>query len=1094
MSPVNDKITIDAAKRAQFEILFEEFLEVYPPTEGGRNHIERYEPSRGEAQENFEQIVEAAERGEDITDKVLLKLLPYGNTSTNREKGAWTPLAPAIQGDLQKWYEAQGWTDPGDWPHVAQAILDFVRRCNDNPKDLEAACKAFDDLPYTTGFQTGMLTPILNALRPEEFLLINNKSRDTINHFAGTSHSQKLREYPETNATGWALIQEFAPVMHRFDMPDLRDSDLFDMFSHWLVAVKGFNFRPVRYWKIAPGEKAWNWDACLEGGFIAIGWDELGDVSEMEKSEFDERLEALDAEYPDGGWNKFGAGQVWTFAHEIQEGDRVVANRGTTEVLGIGTVLGAYEFVPDERHGHRLPVTWDDLTPRRVNEGGWRSTLVKLDRDKFETIRNAMPFEADNDLAEPFSRIFEDREEAEWAFDLLEETLQRLGVTDASDKRFSLTLRHNGQALHLNFGNWAVMVFYASGDSSYRVGIALIEDQVDVEGDIRRWRDFAQDDDEPGIRLLGLPIQTVRPLEGTLREVYENTLVHIAKRFEHWKASPYRKYGVPEIEAAIFDPEKRSALLTHGITEPLSEVGYFTSRTFELLEDLHEDPTAAYYMDHKDAFEAHLLEPFKRLFHDVAERLPPAISNVMETERWLFSRIPKNDFGQGGAWDFYWGAFYPKGSKRTQDAQLSLWINHERLEFGFYIGDYGAEQRQRFLRQCREHYQALNSALGDTLSSDDIVFGRHKDIVVNADGTVESTLDLTWQEWLQHPDQADFDVSVVLLRDEVLACSEDELANRIAQIYERFFPLVLLAIEDDPLVAIDDYLDLDDPEKLKRNPVYSIARCAEESFFDEATLAQWVRAIERKKQAILYGPPGTGKTYLAERLAKHLIGGGDGFSEVVQFHPAYAYEDFIQGLRPDLDVGGGLRFNRAPGRFLDFCRKARACEGRCVLIIDEINRANLSRVFGELMYLLEYRDRDVPLAAGGRFDIPENVRIIGTMNTADRSIALVDHALRRRFAFLALYPDYDILRRYHISRQTGFDVEPLIQVLKRLNRQIDDQHYAVGITFFLLPDLSRHIEDIWRMEIEPYLEEYFFDQSGKVELFRWPKIGAEISL
>jgi len=118
------------------------------------------------------------------------------------------------------------------------------------------------------------------------------------------------------------------------------------------------------------------------------------------------------------------------------------------------------------------------------------------------------------------------------------------------------------------------------------------------------------------------------------------------------------------------------------------------------------------------------------------------------------------------------------------------------------------------------------------------------------------------------------------------------------------------------------------------------------------------------------------------------------------------------------------------------------------------------------------------------------VRIIGTMNTADRSIALVDHALRRRFAFLALYPNYDILRHYH--QTTGFDVETLISVLKKLNRQIGDRHYEVGITFFLQEDLAEQIDDIWRMEIEPYLEEYFFDQPDKVEAFHWDKVEKDI--
>ena len=138
---------------------------------------------------------------------------------------------------------------------------------------------------------------------------------------------------------------------------------------------------------------------------------------------------------------------------------------------------------------------------------------------------------------------------------------------------------------------------------------------------------------------------------------------------------------------------------------------------------------------------------------------------------------------------------------------------------------------------------------------------------------------------------------------------------------------------------------------------------------------------------------------MAEHLARHLIAGGDGYAEVVQFHPEYAYEDFIQGIRPQTRSDGGLEYPMIPGRFLRFCQEARFREDRCVLIVDEINRANLSRVFGELMYLLEYRGREVPLAGGGMLGIPANVRLIGTMNTADRSIALVDHALRRRFAF-----------------------------------------------------------------------------------------------
>jgi 5-methylcytosine-specific restriction enzyme B len=276
-------------------------------------------------------------------------------------------------------------------------------------------------------------------------------------------------------------------------------------------------------------------------------------------------------------------------------------------------------------------------------------------------------------------------------------------------------------------------------------------------------------------------------------------------------------------------------------------------------------------------------------------------------------------------------------------------------------------------------------------------------------------------------------------------------------------------------------------------PPYTIDQLYNDTGKDKDSLDRWLAAIERKKQAIIYGPPGTGKTYLAKRLADYLISDGNGFKEVIQFHPAYAYEDFIQGIRPQIREDGILDYQMVRGRFLEFCDKANHRQGKCVLIIDEINRANLSRVFGELMYLLEYRNEERPLSGGGILKIPSNVRIIGTMNTADRSIALVDHALRRRFAFLSLEPDYDILRRYHQNKATGFPVDGLIQELTQLNNHLD-RHYMVGISFFLRDNLKDEIKDIWEMEILPYLEEYFVDQPEKLSEFSWDNIKKEIGL
>ncbi len=516
----------------------------------------------------------------------------------------------------------------------------------------------------------------------------------------------------------------------------------------------------------------------------------------------------------------------------------------------------------------------------------------------------------------------------------------------------------------------------------------------------------------------------------------------------------------------------------------------FDKKTFELLSGLYSNPKKDFYSANKDDFKNYLESPFQDLFHKIAKELPMQVKNYLELEKQLFSRILKNDWGKGGAWDFYWGALYPKGGKRIRDPQLFMWINRDRLEFGFYIGEYGSDQRNRFTRNAQANQKILYNIMNESLAGSDVQYGEHDEFVGGTKGIGVDVSRPSLQDWLNNPEESGVHAAVLLPKEAVLQYSTEQLSKEIIQIYQALFPLILLAIHDDPMPAILDYIGGEEPKLL--NLEYPLKDFAEKTSFNEASLEQWVRAIERKKQVIIYGPPGTGKTFMAEHLARHLIGGGDGFSEVVQFHPAYAYEDFIQGIRPKAKGNGQLDYPVMPGRFLEFCEKAKGCKNLCVLIVDEINRANLARVFGELMYLLEYRNREVPLSGGGAFRIPDNVRIIGTMNTADRSIALVDHALRRRFAFLALYPNYEILKRYHGKEETGFPVEALIEILKELNRMIADRNYEIGMSFFLRMDISEQIEDIWSMEIEPYLEEYFFDQPAKMDEFRWAKIAEKI--
>ena len=523
----------------QFTELFLEFIDSYPYSGDGLRHIAAYNQQRQQGCRNFKAIISAADAGEDVTDSILLQLLPYTDSSANRERGAWIHIAPALATDVRNKYSK--WTKAEQWFDIAQAILNFVRYCNDHPNKLINACNNFSNSPYSKGFQSGIISPILNALRPDNFILINKKSRIVINYFAQTSYTQQLIDYPDINNTGIQLIKNLAPEMRQPGRPALRDDDLFDMFSHWLVAVKK----------------------------------------------------------------------------------------------------------------------------------------------------------------------------------------------------------------------------------------------------------------------------------------------------------------------------------------------YFNSLELPLLNEIMTD--------------------------------------------------------------------------------IKLDIEEENLQ-----------------------------------------------------------------------------------------------------------------------------------------PEYTLDQCSKETGINETELLRWINNINRKGQIILQGPPGTGKTFIAKKLAEHLTRGKDGFSEIIQFHPSYSYEDFIQGIRPRTE-NGQLTYDLVPGRFLEFCKKAESYDDICVLIIDEINRANLSNVFGELMYLLEYRDQEICLAGSNEsFKIPENVRIIGTMNTADRSIALVDHALRRRFAFIKIAPNYTILKRYYKDDEINFLIDQLIQVLQDINKMINDPNYEIGISFFMIPNIEHNIQDIWEMEIEPYLEEYFYNALDKIEQFRWNQVKVKL--
>jgi 5-methylcytosine-specific restriction protein B len=260
---------------------------------------------------------------------------------------------------------------------------------------------------------------------------------------------------------------------------------------------------------------------------------------------------------------------------------------------------------------------------------------------------------------------------------------------------------------------------------------------------------------------------------------------------------------------------------------------------------------------------------------------------------------------------------------------------------------------------------------------------------------------------------------------------------------------------------------------------------AETTGYGADELTRWIETIRRKKQVILSGPPGTGKTFLARHLARLLAESGNGFVETLQLHPGYSYEDFIgQRLdeRRDMD-------RPAMGHFTLFCEKAARRTSPCVLILDEINRADLNRVFGELVYLLEYRNESLALSTGRTLRVPDNAFLIGTMSAV--AGAAIDPVLRRRFAFIPVMPRLDILQR-HVER-TGYDGTSLIALMERLNGHIEDPNRKLGIAYFMRDDLEEQLEHIWRLEIEPWLESTFAHQPERLEAYRWERVRSSLA-
>lgn len=526
----------------------------------------------------------------------------------------------------------------------------------------------------------------------------------------------------------------------------------------------------------------------------------------------------------------------------------------------------------------------------------------------------------------------------------------------------------------------------------------------------------------------------------------------------------------------------------------------FSSEAFRFLADLSRNNNKEWMDENRARYAQYIRQPFVSLFEQVGPRLKVAFDPYLAPDeleitpksgktlaninrQWVVNRDPY--------YEFYWGAFYRTSLSKQTDAQLFVNIFPASLSIGFYVSSRSAvsDQFRKRIEAKPEQFWQLIEALNLT---EKFIFV--EDDPENGRTTLKVDSSKELADWLA----ADNLVLERRFAQDDAVFKRSDFDQTVYELFLQLFPVYLWAVSDNWETAVEAYLSSLQPVEDEDEPLsegYGEQDFLDNTYLPSQTMSELQEMLLDKNQIILYGPPGTGKSFVAQELARLMVEQAappPERVEMIQFHPAYSYEDFIEGIRPESKaVGDGtytVNYPTLPGVFTSFCRGAlKNPTLPHVFIIDEINRGNIARIFGELMLLLEYRDRSVPLPySKTRFRIPNNVYIIGTMNTADRSIALVDFALRRRFHFFKFGADPDILDRWVAKNplQVRY-LGPLYRALIE-EKAIDDPDFEIGPSHFMKPNLTEEkLEAIWRRSIEPYLREYYLEQPKKAEKWYW---------
>lgn len=519
---------------------------------------------------------------------------------------------------------------------------------------------------------------------------------------------------------------------------------------------------------------------------------------------------------------------------------------------------------------------------------------------------------------------------------------------------------------------------------------------------------------------------------------------------------------------------------------PAGNFAGFAPDTFAFLAELRDNNTAEWMEQNRGRYQQVLREPLRALFLDLAPtiaRLDPNLETTAKFGRVLATIKRRWPDEAGPYYPYLWGAFYRADRSKQTDAQLYVVVHPNHVVVGIGAGVGADDVLERFRENIRTHAVPFYQMLKPLLAAGLLVttYQEHggekfEMVAIQSPDDVAQLAELNFVDIERH----------YTVKDGVLY--QPEFAVEVGRLFEQLYPLYRFFVSPDIATEVAE-MGFEEIEEVEPEELYTFEQLEADTFLDTDYLARLQTLLLDKGQIVLYGPPGTGKTFIAKRFARYFADQAGGEVKVIQFHPSYAYEEFVEGIRPRSEAGQ-LTYQVEPGLFRRFCDEARRFpDKRYVLVIDEINRGNLPRIFGELLYLLEYRDDPDPVVlpySRERFTIPGNVYLIGTMNTADRSIALVDHALRRRFHFVDLRPDTGILRAWleaHKYEAMVWVADLLEEVNRRLEQDQIDWHLHIGHSHWMVR--SGRLDEtratlIWEHSIRPTLEEYFYNRAERL--------------